>query len=66
MNGGIIGPDNVPSGPLGSASGVWKLSDAFNYQKEGLWPVVTGITYPVANSLRFNKASSDYLVKNIW
>jgi len=64
INGGIIGPDNVPSGPLGSASGVWKLSDAFNYQKEGLWPVVTGITYPVANSLRFNSASSDYLSRS--
>ena len=64
INGGIIGPDNIPSGPLGSASGVWKLSDAFNYQKEGLWPVVTGITYPVANSLRFNSASSDYLSRS--
>ena len=63
INGGIIGPDNVPSGPLGSASGVWKLSDAFNYQKAGLWPVVTGITYPVANSLRFNSGSSDYLTR---
>ena len=65
INGGIIGPDNVPSGPLGSASGVWKLSDAFNYQKAGLWPVVTGITYPVANSLRFNSGSSDSLTKNL-
>ena len=64
INGGIIGPDNIPSGPLGSASGVWKLSDAFNYQKEGLWPVATGITYPVANSLRFNSASSDYLSRS--
>ena len=64
INGGIIGPDNIPSGPLGSASGVWKLSDAFNYQKEGLWPVVTGITYPVANSLRFNSGSSDYLSRS--
>ena len=63
INGGIIGPDNVPSGPLGSASGVWKLSDAFNYQKAGLWPVVTGITYPVANSLRFNSGSTDYLTR---
>jgi len=60
-NGGIIGPDNIPSGPLGTASGVWRLQDAFKYQGEGLWPVLTGITYPVANSLRFNDGSSDYL-----
>jgi hypothetical protein len=62
-NGGIIGPDNIPSGPLGTASGVWRLQDAFKYQSEGLWPVVTGITYPVANSLRFNSGSSDNLVR---
>jgi hypothetical protein len=60
-NGGIIGPDNIPTGPLAPASGVWRLQDAFKYQSEGLWPVVTGITYPVANSLRFNSASTEYL-----
>ena len=60
-NGGIIGPDNIPSGPLAPASGVWRLQDAFKYQSEGLWPQVTGITYPVANSLRFNSASTEYL-----
>ena len=61
-NGGIIGPDNIPTGgPFGTASGVWRLKDATKYQGEGLWPVATGITYPVANSLRFNDGSSDYL-----
>jgi hypothetical protein len=33
-NGGIIGPSNVPSPFI--AKGVWKLSDAFNYQKAGM------------------------------
>jgi len=59
-NGGIIGPSNVPTGQYGgTASGVWRLRDAFNYIKAGLWPGFA--TYPVANSLRFNSASSDYL-----
>ena len=58
-NGGIIGPDNVPAGPLGSAGGVWRLEDAFNYQKAGLWPTPLG--YQIPNSLRFNSGSSDYL-----
>jgi len=58
-NGGIIGPDNVPAGPLGAAKGVWRLEDAFNYQKAGLWPVVLG--YQIPNSARFNSGSTDYL-----
>jgi hypothetical protein len=59
-NGGIIGPSNVPTGQYGgTASGVWRLRDAFNYIKAGLWPVAG--TYPVGNSLRFNSGSSDYL-----
>jgi len=58
-NGGIIGPDNVPSGMFGSAGGVWRLEDAFNYQKAGLWPIPLG--YQIPNSLRFNRPSSDYL-----
>ena len=59
-NGGIIGPSNVPTGQYGgTASGVWRLRDAFNYQKAGLWP--GSASYPVANSLRFNSGSSDYL-----
>jgi hypothetical protein len=56
-NGGIIGPSNVPG--QFSAKGVWKLSDAFNYQKAGSWPIPLG--YQIPNSLRFNSGSSDYL-----
>ncbi len=60
LNGGIIGPDNVPTGAFGSASGVWSLSDVTNYKKQGTWPVVlTG--HQVANSCRFNSGSSDTL-----
>jgi hypothetical protein len=59
-NGGIIGPSNVPTGQYGgTAKGVWRLRDAFNYIKAGLWPVAGN--YPVGNSARFNSASSDYL-----
>jgi hypothetical protein len=59
-NGGIIGPSNVPTGQYGgTASGVWRLRDAFNYQKAGLWP--GSASYPVGNSARFNSGSSDYL-----
>jgi hypothetical protein len=59
-NGGIIGPSNVPTGQYGgTAKGVWRLRDAFNYIKAGLWPVAGN--YPVGNSLRFNSGSSDYL-----
>ena len=59
-NGGIIGPSNVPTGQYGgTASGVWRLRDAFNYIKTGLWP--GSASYPVGNSARFNGPSSDYL-----
>jgi len=59
-NGGIIGPSNVPTGQYGgTASGVWRLRDAFNYIKAGLWP--GSASYPVGNSLRFNSGSSDRL-----
>jgi hypothetical protein len=57
INGGIIGPSNVPNPFI--AKGVWKLRDAFNYIKAGLWPSLLG--YQVNNSLRFNSGSSDYL-----
>jgi len=61
-NGGIIGPSNVPTGQYGgTASGVWRLRDAFNYIKAGLWPVAGN--YPVGNSLRFNSGSSDSLTR---
>ena len=56
-NGGIIGPSNVPNPFI--AKGVWKLRDAFNYIKAGLWPSPLG--YQVNNSLRFNPGSSDSL-----
>lgn len=59
-NGGIIGPDNIPTGPFGSAKGVWKLSDAFNYQKQGIWPIALP-GFQVQNSCRFDDGSSDYL-----
>ena len=58
-NGGIIGPDNVPT-PF-TAKGTWKLSDAFNYIKAGLWPQTLG--YQVNNSVRFNHGSSDELAR---
>jgi len=60
LNGGIIGPDNVPTGAFGSASGVWSLSDVTNYKKQGTWPVALS-GHQVANSLRFNDGSSDSL-----
>jgi len=63
LNGGIIGPDNVPTGAFGSASGVWSLSDVTNYKKQGTWPIVlTG--HQVANSLRFDDGSSDSLSRS--
>jgi len=62
QNGGIIGPNNIPTGAFGSASGVWKLSDAINYKRQGTWPVVLN-NFQVDNSCRFNTASSDYLTK---
>jgi len=58
-NGGIIGPSNVPNPFI--AKGVWKLRDAFNYIKAGLWPSPLG--YQVNNSLRFNAGSSDNLTR---
>ena len=59
-NGGIIGPSNVPTGQYGgTAPGVWRLRDAFNYIKAGLWPGLGN--YSVGNSLRFEASSSDYL-----
>ena len=62
LNGGIIGPDNVPTGTFGSASGIWSLSDVTNYKKQGTWPVpLSG--HQVANSCRFNDGSSDSLTK---
>jgi len=62
QNGGIIGPDNVPTGAFGAASGVWKLSDVTDYKRQGTWPVpLSG--HQVANSCRFNSGSSDNLAR---
>jgi hypothetical protein len=63
LNGGIIGPDNVPTGAFGSASGVWSLSDVTNYKKQGTWPVVLG-GHQVANSCRFD-GSGDYIYRTM-
>jgi len=62
QNGGIIGPDNVPTGAFGAASGVWKLSDVTDYKRQGTWPVALS-GHQVANSCRFNDGSSDYLTR---
>jgi hypothetical protein len=42
------------------ADGVWTVSQQFQYQGQGTWPVVT---FPIARSLRFNSADSAYLSK---
>jgi hypothetical protein len=63
QNGGIIGPNNIPTGPFGSASGVWKLSDVINYKKQETWPVVLN-NFQVDNSCRFN-GNDEYLSKTV-
>ena len=60
QNGGIIGPNNIPTGAFGSASGVWKLSDAINYKRQGTWPIALS-GHQVANSLRGTRGDSNYL-----
>jgi len=42
-NGGILGPENIPS--TTSASGMWTLADATEYIKEDLWPRAVGGLY---------------------
>ena len=64
LNGGIIGPDNVPTGAFGSASGVWSLSDVTNYKKQGTWPIALS-GHQVDNSCRFNDGSADTLSINM-
>ena len=60
-NGGIIGPDNVTTGgAFGTASGVFKLGEVTNLIKESKWPT-EGPPTTVANSVRFNRGSSDNL-----
>ena len=61
-NGGIIGPDNVTTGgAFGTASGVFKLGEVTNLIKESKWPTAGPQGHQVANSCRFNAASSEYL-----
>ena len=61
-NGGIIGPDNVTTGgAFGSASGVFKLGEVTDLIKDSKWPTAGPQGFQVANSLRFNRPSSDYL-----
>ena len=63
-NGGIIGPDNVTTGgAFGRASGVFKLGEVTNLIKESKWPTAGPGGFQVANSCRFNSASSDNLQK---
>ena len=59
-NGGIIGPANTPVGGLmkGVAGGVWRMNDVLDFVSNSQWP--TG-PQDIENSLRFNRASSDYL-----
>lgn len=42
-NGGIIGPENIPS--LQSASGMWTLDNASEYIKDDLWPKAIAALY---------------------
>lgn len=51
-NGGIIGPENIPS--IQSASGLWTLRNASEYIKDGFWPQVEAVI-----SLTPNKTDVD-------
>ena len=65
-NGGIIGPDNVTTGgSFGRASGVFKLGEVTNLIKDSKWPTAGPQGFQVANSCRFNSASSDALTKTL-
>jgi hypothetical protein len=57
-NGGIIGKLNTPTTTV--ASGVWTLQDQFEAQTSSIWPLAFPQT-TIANSLRFDDGSSDYL-----
>ena len=59
-NGGIIGPANNPTSS--TASGVWDLPAQYQAISGGNWPPIPTIA---ENSLRFDKASSDYLSKTL-
>ena len=57
-NGGILGKINTPTKLV--ASGVWSLDSQFEAQSSSIWPLAFPQT-TIANSLRFNSGSSDYL-----
>ena len=57
-NGGIIGKINTPTTSV--ASGVWSLDSQFDSQSSSIWPLAFPQT-TIANSCRFNAASSDNL-----
>jgi len=57
-NGGIIGKINTPTTTV--ASGVWSLDSQFESQAGSTWPLAFPQT-TIANALRFNDGSSDYL-----
>jgi len=59
-NGGIIGKINTPTTSV--ASGVWSLDSQFESQAGSTWPLAFPQT-TIANSLRFDDGSSDYLSK---
>jgi hypothetical protein len=61
-NGGIIGPANTPVGGLitGLAGGVWRMNDVANFVGNSQWPLAP---QSIDNSLRFEGANSDYLVR---
>lgn len=57
-NGGILGKINTPTTSV--ASGVWSLDSQFEAQSGSTWPLAFPQT-TIANSLRFNDDSSEYL-----
>ena len=57
-NGGILGKINTPTTSV--ASGVWSLDSQFEAQSGSTWPLAFPQT-TIANSLRFDDGSSDYL-----
>ena len=57
-NGGILGKINTPTTTV--ASGVWSLDSQFDSQASSTWPLAFPQT-TIANSCRFNAASSDNL-----
>jgi hypothetical protein len=59
-NGGVIGKINTPTQTV--ASGVWSIEQQFEAQSSSIWPLAFPQT-TIANSLRFDDGSSDYLTR---